>query len=123
MERKWYPAVNIEKNIFRTAYFMAYSSIYYGRIVIQADSKALRAEFMENYIANFNITGGCIMETFLGMEVQQTNSSIKLHLDHYIQEILTKYEEYIKKTLRPNFTKTSSKQTQKKVHTWPARRR
>ncbi len=37
--------------------------------------EALRTEFMEKYIAVFNITGGGIMETFLGMEVQQVKSS------------------------------------------------
>ena len=41
------------------------------------------------------------METFLGMEVEQPGKVIKLHLDSYIQEVLTEYKEYIKKSLRP----------------------
>ncbi len=41
------------------------------------------------------------MKTFLGMEIEQSNRSIKLHLDHYICEMLNEYKAYIKKSLRP----------------------
>jgi hypothetical protein len=41
------------------------------------------------------------MKTFLGMEIEQSNRSIKLHLDHYIREMLNEYQGYIKKSLRP----------------------
>ena len=41
------------------------------------------------------------METFLGMEVEQPGEVIRLHLDSYIQEVLTEYKQYIKKALRP----------------------
>jgi hypothetical protein len=41
------------------------------------------------------------METFLGMEVKQPCKVIRLHLDSYIQEVLTEYKAYIKKALRP----------------------
>jgi hypothetical protein len=41
------------------------------------------------------------MKTFLGMEVEQNNEDIKLHLDHYIQTVLAEYRYYIKKALRP----------------------
>ena len=41
------------------------------------------------------------METFLGMEVEQPGEVIRLHLDSYIQEVLTEYKDYIKKALRP----------------------
>jgi hypothetical protein len=37
------------------------------------------------------------METFLGMEVEQPGKVIRLHLDSYIQEVLTEYKAYIKK--------------------------
>ena len=40
------------------------------------------------------------MKTFLGMEIEQSNRSIKLHLDHYIREMLNEYKVYIKKSLR-----------------------
>ena len=41
------------------------------------------------------------MKTFLGMQVEQTARSIKIHLDHYIKEVLAGYAEYIRKALRP----------------------
>ena len=41
------------------------------------------------------------METFLGMEVEQSGGVIKLHLDSYIQDVLIEYKDYIKKALRP----------------------
>ncbi len=41
------------------------------------------------------------MKAFLRMEVEQDNKTIKLHLDHYVQEMLTEYKDYIKKSLRP----------------------
>jgi hypothetical protein len=41
------------------------------------------------------------METFLGMEVGQPGKVIRLHLDSYIQEVLTEYKAYIKKALSP----------------------
>ncbi len=57
--------------------------------------------FLELYQKDFEITGGGLMETFLGMEVEQPGEVIKLHLDSYIQEVLKDYKEYIKKSLRP----------------------
>ncbi len=41
------------------------------------------------------------MKIFLEMDVEQPGKVIKLHLDSYIQEILTEYMEYIRKELRP----------------------
>ncbi len=40
------------------------------------------------------------MKTFLGMQVEQTARSIKIHLDHYIKEVVEGYAEYIRKALR-----------------------
>ncbi len=56
---------------------------------------------MEKYSKDFNITGGSFMKTFLGMEIEQSNRSIKLHLDHYVCELLNEYKGCIKKSLRP----------------------
>ncbi len=39
--------------------------------------------------------------TFLGMEVEQSGKTIKLHLDCNIQHVLVEYKVYIKKMLRP----------------------
>ncbi len=40
-------------------------------------------------------------EEILGMEIRQSSRSIKLHLDHYVREMLNKYKAYIKKLLQP----------------------
>ena len=55
---------------------------------------------MMKFSKDFNITGRGLMESFLGMQVEQKDNSIKLHLDHYVQEMLTEYKDYIKKSLR-----------------------
>ncbi len=61
----------------------------------------LRDEFLALYQRDFEITGGGLMETFLGMEVEQPGKGMTLHLDSYIQGVMTEYKEYIKKSLRP----------------------
>ncbi len=63
----------------------------------------LRDEFLELYRKDFEITGGGLMETFLGMEVEQPCNVIRLHpsLDSYIQEVLTEFKPYIKEAFRP----------------------
>ena len=33
------------------------------------------------------------------MQVEQKDNTIKLHLDHYIQDMLIEYKDYIKKSL------------------------
>jgi hypothetical protein len=55
----------------------------------------LHDEFLALYQKDFEITGGGLMETFLGMEVEQADKVIKPHFDSYIQEALTGYKEYI----------------------------
>ena len=46
------------------------------------------------------------METFLGMQVEQSKSkkAVRLHLDNYIKELLDEYKEYATKSLRPKLT-------------------
>jgi hypothetical protein len=62
---------------------------------------ALKQEFMAKYTKDFQITGGGLMETFLGMQVEQSNGKIRLHLDNYIRETLDEYKEFSTKSLRP----------------------
>ena len=64
---------------------------------------AMSSVFLELYQRDFEITGGGPMETFLCMEVEQPGkvTRIRLHLNTYIQEVLTEYKAYIKKALRP----------------------
>ena len=54
------------------------------------------ATFLTLYQKDFEITVGGLMETFLGMEVEEPGQVIKLHLDSYIQEVLNEYKEYIR---------------------------
>jgi hypothetical protein len=63
----------------------------------------LKKEFMDKHFKDFEITGGGLMKTFLGMEAEQSGKTIKLHLDCYIQQVLAAVEckIYIKKMLRP----------------------
>ena len=61
----------------------------------------MKDEFLVLYKKDFEIIGGCKMETFLGMAVEQKDKSIKIHLDNYIKDVLTEYSAYIKKSLRP----------------------
>ncbi len=54
---------------------------------------------VKEYTADLKVTGECIKETFLDMEMRQNETSIKFHLDHYFQETLTEYKKYVRKTL------------------------
>ena len=57
--------------------------------------------FFKLYAKSFKYTGGDLMNTFLGMEVEQKNGKIQLHLDTYIQEVLNDCKAVIKKDLKP----------------------
>ena len=65
-------------------------------------STKLKDEFLRKYSKDFNIIGGGLVKGFLGREVEQDNkTTIKLHLDRNVHEMLTEYKDYIKKSLRP----------------------
>jgi hypothetical protein len=61
----------------------------------------IKDEFMQLYSRDLEITGGSQMKTFPGMQVDQTARSIKIHLDHYIKEVVAEYVEYIRNAIRP----------------------
>ena len=44
------------------------------------------------------------MTSFLGMEVEQEEGCIKLHLDTYVQGMLDEYKNHIKRDLKPKKT-------------------
>jgi hypothetical protein len=56
---------------------------------------------MNKYSKDFDIIGRGLMETFLGMQVKQSKSTARLHLDNYIRELLDEYKAYAQKSLRP----------------------
>ena len=63
-------------------------------------SDHLKEEFMALYLADFDVTGGDLMQSFLGLEVEQLDCYIKLHLDTYIEEFIAEYQ-----LIRPKFLK------------------
>ncbi len=103
MERNGYAAVNSERTIFMKHSGSEY--IIHGLFVDDMmhiySCDAIKDEFMQLYSKDFDITGGSQMKRFLGMKVEQTARSIKIHLDHYIKEVMEGYAEYIRKALRP----------------------
>ena len=43
------------------------------------------------YKKDLDITGGTKMETFLGMVVEQSGNSIRIHLDNYVKDVVAEY--------------------------------
>ncbi len=103
MERSGHAAVNSEKTIFMKRSESEY--IIHGMFVDDMmhiySCDAIKDEFMQLYSKDFEITGGPQMKTFLGMQVEQTARSIKIHLNHHIKEIVAEYADYIRKVIRP----------------------
>ncbi len=63
-------------------------------------SEKMMAKFFKLYGKTFKYTCGDLMKTFLGMEVEQESGEIRLHLDAYVQEMLAKYQAYIKEDVK-----------------------
>ena len=64
-------------------------------------SQRLKEEFETLYAKDFEVTGGGQMTTFLGLEVEQSEEGISLHLDTYIQELVEEYRLIHKKFIKP----------------------
>jgi hypothetical protein len=98
-----YPAVNSEKTIFKKTKGSDYiiHGLFVDDMMHISSCDELKKEFMDKYSKDFEITGGGLMKTFLGTEVEQSGKTIKLHLDCYIQQVLAEYKVYIKMMLRP----------------------
>jgi hypothetical protein len=54
----------------------------------------LRKEFIKMCLKDFNIIGGDLMETYLGIKVEQSDGKICLYLDKYIQDIVTEFSAF-----------------------------
>jgi hypothetical protein len=80
---------------------VSFHGLFVDGMIHVPTSDALKKEFMEKYTRDFDITGGGLMETFLGMQVEQSKGRIRLHLDNYIQEILDEYKVFQTKSLHP----------------------
>ena len=96
-------AVNSEKTIFMKRKGDEY--IIHGLFVDDMmhiySCDAMKDEFHALYKKDFDITGGTKMEIFLGMVVEQSGKSIKIHLDNYVKDVVAEYAQYIKEALRP----------------------
>ncbi len=71
MENNGYPAVNSEKTIFmrREGDDFILNGLFVDNMMHTSTSASLKEEFMKKYSKDFNITGGDLMESFLGMQV------------------------------------------------------
>ena len=105
-----YLAVNSEKTIFMKwdgDDFIIIHGLFVDDMMHIPTCDKLKQEFMAKYSKDFDITGGGLMETFLGMQVEQSENEIRLHLDNYIRETLDEYKAHMKKTLRPKHTQSN----------------
>ena len=82
MEQNGYPAY-IEKTIFmkRQGSVFIIHCLFVDYMMHVPTCDKLRDEFLQLYQKDFDITGGGLIKTFLGMEVGQQGKVIKLHLD------------------------------------------
>ena len=103
MESHGYPAINSEKTMFMK--WEGDDFILHGLFVDDMStiptSDHLKEDFMTLYSADFDVTGGDLMQSFLGLEVEQLEGCIKLHLDTYIQELIAEYQLICPKFLKP----------------------
>ena len=108
MEDNDYREVNSEKTIFmkRDGKDFIMHGIFVDDMKHVPTAKYLLDEFLEKYSREFEITGGHhLMESFIGLDVEQSRSKISLHLDSYIQETLDIYKEHpVTKMIRPKAT-------------------
>ena len=103
MEEHEYLPINNEKTIFMK--WVGDDFIIHGVFVDDfksiPTSKKLKDEFERLYSADFEFTGGNLMTSFLGLEVEQMESGIHLHLDTYIQELIEEFRMMYKKFVKP----------------------
>jgi hypothetical protein len=103
MEEHEYLPINNEKTIFMK--WEGDDFIIHGVFVDDfksiPTSKKLKDEFERLYSADFEFTGGNLMTSFLGLEVEQMESGIHLHLDTYIQELIEEFRMMYKKFVKP----------------------
>ena len=83
MESHGYPAINSEKTMFMK--WEGDDFILHGLLVDDMStiptSDHLKEEFMTLCSTDLDVTGGDLMQSFLGLEVEQLEGCIKLHLE------------------------------------------
>ncbi len=90
MERNGYAAVNSEKTMFmqRSGSEYIIHGLFVDDMMHIYSCDAIKDEFMKLYSKDFEITGGSLMKIFLGVQVKQVARTIKIHLDHYIKNVV-----------------------------------
>ncbi len=67
--------------------------LFVDDMVHASTSEKLKEDFIAEYKGDFQITcdDPSLMTSFLGMEVEQDQISIRLHLDTYIKDTVSEY--------------------------------
>jgi hypothetical protein len=106
MIEKEYPAANSEQTIFIK--WDGADFIIHGLVVddmqSESTSQNLMGEFLAAHGRDFEITGGDVMSTFMGLQVDHVNQEIHLHMDNYVEEILREYKEYARSRVTEDST-------------------
>jgi hypothetical protein len=78
-----YSEVDSEKTIFQKTKGDDYiiHGLFVDDLMHISSIDELKQEFLGKYSMDFQITGGGLIKTFLGMEVKQRGKTIKFHLD------------------------------------------
>ena len=84
-----YPAVNSEKIIFmkRQGSDFIMRGLFVDDMMHVPTCDKLHDVFLRLYQKDFEITGGGLMKTFLGIEVELSGKVVELHLYSHIQEV------------------------------------
>jgi len=90
MIQQGYPEVNSEQTMFIK--WVGKDFIIHGLFVDDMQSASTNQKLMDEFLAaydhDFEITGGNVMSTFLGLQVDRVNQEIHLHMDNYVEETL-----------------------------------
>jgi hypothetical protein len=104
-EKNGYPTLKVRLTVKRRISWNARAIIIHGKLVDDMmhipTCDAIKQEFIEKYTKDFDITGGGLMETYLGIQVEQSPGKIRLHLNNYIRETLDEFKAFQTKFLRP----------------------
>ena len=105
-----YEAINSEKTIFikRDGDDFIIHAIFVDDLKSITANKRLMDEFLELYGKDFDITGGEPMETFIGLQFIQSDTSIRINLDYYIEAVLEEYQKFDTRVLRGKQTPVQS---------------
>jgi hypothetical protein len=93
MEEHQYLPVNNEKTIFMKwgGDDFILHGIFVDDFASIPTSEKLKLEFEKLYAADFDFTGVKVMDSYLALEVEQSEDGNKLHLDTCVTKLLEEY--------------------------------